>query len=436
MVASEATPYAKTGGLADVIGALPAALRARGEHVAVVMPLYKSSAAVLGPAERVYDRMPINLGTVIYDVSIRRVVQNDVTFFFVEEDSLYGRDELYTEAGKDYPDNHIRFGVLCRAALGVVRSLFRPEILHLHDWQAALAAPMARRFFRGDPTFYGIKILLTIHNLGYQGIFDRTALTELGLPTSLYHPDAMEFFGRINLLKGGIVFSDAISTVSKGYAHEIQRPDLGFGLDGLLRDRADVLTGIVNGVDYDVWSPKKDPFIAAYYDAEDLRGKRPCKKDLLESFGLPVDLERPAIGMVSRFVDQKGFDLIEEVLPLLAEEDVYIVALGTGEPRYEQMLLDAAAAFPDKLAVRIAYDDALAHKIEAGADIFLMPSRYEPCGLNQIYSLRYGTVPVVRATGGLDDTIEEETGFKFTGILRGGAARSSPGRSGRLPRSR
>jgi starch synthase len=224
----------------------------------------------------------------------------------------------------------------------------------------------------------------------------------------------MEFFGKLNLLKGGIVYSDAINTVSKGYAAEIQTEEYGFGLDGLLRSRADVLTGIVNGVDYEEWSPEKDRYIAAPYATEDVRAKQVCKRDLLQTFGLPAkDLKRPVIGIVSRFATQKGFDLIEEIAQELAAEDVVLTAIGTGEPQYEEMFRTLAAQYPEKIAVRVTYSDELAHKIEAGADMFLMPSRYEPCGLNQIYSLRYGTIPIVRATGGLDDTINERNGFKF-----------------------
>jgi starch synthase len=412
MVASEATPYAKTGGLADVIGALPVALVSRGEQVAVVMPLYRQAAGLLETAERVYDDMLIATGLHLRKLNVRRVTDRGVQFYFIDEPSLYDRDELYTEAGEDYPDNAVRFGVLCRAALGVVRHLFRPHVIQYHDWQGSLVAPLMRRHFSGDPTFYGIKLLLTIHNLGYQGLFPRQVLSELGLPADLYHPYALEFHKQINLLKGGIVFADAINTVSRGYAREIQTKELGFGLEGLLQGRSDVLCGIVNGVDYSEWSPENDKYIVALYTREDLSGKLQCKRDLLERFGLPVNrLDRPVIGMVSRFVDQKGFDLVEEIAPELTKLDV---GIGSGETRYEEMFQSLTQAFPEKVCIKIGYDNEIAHKIEAGADIFLMPSRYEPCGLNQIYSLRYGTVPVVRATGGLDDTIEEGTGFKFT----------------------
>jgi starch synthase len=245
-------------------------------------------------------------------------------------------------------------------------------------------------------------------------VYPSQTLAALGLPQDLFDPAAMEFWGNINFLKGGIVFSDAINTVSRGYAKEIQTKEYGFGLDGLLRSRADVLTGIVNGVDYEDWSPDKDNLIAARYDLDNMEGKLACKRELLSVFGLPVDrLNVPVIGIVSRFATQKGFDLIEEIAPQLADEDLFLTAIGTGEPEYESMFVRLAEEHPDKIAVRVTYNDELAHKIEAGADMFLMPSRYEPCGLNQIYSFRYGTIPIVRATGGLDDTINESNGFKF-----------------------
>jgi starch synthase len=414
LVASEATPYAKTGGLADVIGALPAALAGRGEQVAVVMPLYREAAPLLENAERAYDNLPVFAGRELRKVCIRQVVDRGVTFYFVEDPELFDRPELYTENGADYPDNALRFAMLCASALGVIRHLFRPHVVHYHDWQGSLIAPLIRRQFSGDPTFYGIKLLLTIHNLGYQGLFPKETITELGLDKELFRPDALEFHGRVNLLKGGINFADAINTVSRGYAREIQTPEYGFGLEGLLQERADVLCGIVNGVDYSDWSPENDRYTAAPYSAHDLSGKILCKRDLLQTFGLSDrHIERPVLGMVSRFVSQKGFDLIEAIAPRLAAEDVYIAGIGSGESRYEEMFRALAEAHPEKVSVRTGYDNEIAHKIEAGSDIFLMPSRYEPCGLNQIYSLRYGTVPVVRATGGLDDTIEEGTGFKF-----------------------
>ncbi|MGA2270066.1 MAG: glycogen synthase GlgA [Bryobacteraceae bacterium] len=412
MVASEAAPLAKTGGLADVVGSLPSALRAFGDEAAVVIPRYGSID--LKSAGRVYDRLSIHFGPARYDTAIYQAPA-EFPFYLVDCPALFDRQGLYGESGVDYPDNHVRFAVLARAALAVARFLFRTEVLHCHDWQAGLVPAYLRSTFASDPTFLGIKTLFTIHNLGYQGLFPKTALAQAGLDASVHGPDGMEFFGRISYLKGGIRFADALNTVSPTYAREIQTPEYGFGLDGALRARADVLTGVLNGADYREWNPETDPLIAARYSADDLGGKQVCKEQLLEEFGLPPDaMKGPLIGMVSRFTLQKGADILAEVAAEIAEEGMCLVALGTGEPEYEEFFLKMASDHPGRMAVRISFDNALAHRIEAGADMFLMPSRYEPCGLNQMYSLRYGTVPVVRATGGLDDTIEEGTGFKFT----------------------
>ncbi len=286
MVASEATPFAKTGGLADVIGALPAALHAAGNQVAVVVPWYRETKLPSSPRE-VYRDLRVSSGPHSYTVSIFEVVERGVSFYFVSCPPLFDRPGLYGENSKDYPDNHIRFGVFCRAALDVVRHLFRPDILHCHDWQSALAPLYMRHTFAGDPTFLGIRILFTIHNLGYQGLFPAEALPDLGLGPDIFRPNILEFFGRINLLLGGMYFSDAISTVSRGYAREIQTPEFGFGLDPFLRSRADRLTGIVNGVDYVEWNPETDGNIARNYSSGNLAGKSVCKRALLEQLGLP-----------------------------------------------------------------------------------------------------------------------------------------------------
>ena len=419
MVASEAAPFVKTGGLADIMGGLPPALARLGHEVVVLIPKYRK-VQVTG-AERIYYEMPVWLGGTQYNTSVDRIVDRGVSYLFLNCPLLFDREGIYNLGERDYPDNHIRFGVFCRAAMEIVRRIFRPDVIHYHDWQASLVAPYLRFNYRTDPTFTGVKLLLTIHNLGFQGIFALYQGGEIDLDPSLRNPaGALEFHGNLNLLKGGIVFADAINTVSKGYAREIQTPEFGFGLDGLLRSRSDVLTGIVNGVDYSEWSPEHDPYIPRNYSAESLDGKRECKRSLLTEFGLPSgELDRPVIGIVSRFAPQKGFDLIAAIAHELLQEDLYLTVLGSGDPAYEQMFRDLAAARPDRIGVRIGFDNPLAHCIEAGSDMFLMPSRYEPCGLNQIYSLRYGTVPVVRATGGLDDTIEEGTGFKFWGYTGG-----------------
>jgi starch synthase len=411
MVASEAAPLAKTGGLADVAGALPSALQGCGDEVAVVIPRYESID--LSGSRRVWDPLPVFLGPARYDAVIYQAPE-EYPLYLVDCPALFERKGFYGEAGVDYPDNHIRFAVFARAACAVARYLFRTEIFHCHDWQAGLVPAYLRTTFASDPTFLGVKTLFTIHNLGYQGLFPKAALAEAALDPSVYRPDGLEFFGRVSYIKGGISFADALNTVSPTYAREVQTPEFGFGLDGALRARAGVLSGILNGVDYREWNPETDAFLPARYSAANLAGKRICKEQLLAEFGLPAGAAKaPLIGIVSRLTLQKGADLIAEVASEIVTAGFCLVALGSGEPKYEDFFRRMAAEYPDRIAVRIGFDNALAHRIEAGADLFLMPSRYEPCGLNQIYSLRYGTVPVVRATGGLDDTIEGGTGFKF-----------------------
>jgi starch synthase len=417
MAASEATPFVKTGGLADVMGSLPAALVRRGHEVAVVLPWYRDTKLASAPAE-VFRDLHITLGPSSFVVDIFETVELGVRCFLVSCPPLFDRPGLYGQAGQDFPDNHIRFGVCSRAVLDVIRHLFRPRILHCHDWQAALAPLFMKYTFAGDPTFFGIRVLFTIHNIGYQGLFPASALYDLGIPAALFRPNLLEFYGNVNLLMGGLYFSDWINTVSPRYAAEIQTDEFGFGLQRFLRARTDRVSGILNGVDYDTWDPEKDRLIACHYSADDLTGKAACRQALLDRFHLADRPEAPIVGVVSRLVDQKGFDLIAQVAGELLREDLYLVVLGSGEHVYEQMFRDLAAAHPDRVGVYIGYDESLSHTIEAGADLFLMPSRYEPCGLNQMFSLRYGTPPVVRATGGLDDSViaeppEEATGFKF-----------------------
>ena len=413
MVSSEAAPLAKTGGLADVVAALPSALQEFGDQAAVVIPRY--GFIDLRGARRVYDSLPVYLGTHRYDTSVYQAPE-EYPLYLINCPPLFGRPGLYGDADADYPDNHIRFAVFCRAALAVARNLFRCDILHCHDWQAGLVPAYLKSTFATDPTFFGVKTLFTIHNLGYQGLFPRTALADAAIDTALYHARGLEFFGQVSYIKGGIEFADALNTVSPTYAREIQGPELGFGMDSALRARAGVLSGILNGVDYREWSPDVDPLLPAHYSTDDLSGKAICKEHLLREFGLPAEaMDRPLIGIVSRFAVQKGADLIAPAAAGIVDAGAYMVVLGSGEREYEDLFRRMEADFPGRIAVRVGFDNRLAHLVEAGADLFLMPSRYEPCGLNQIYSLRYGAVPVVRATGGLDDTIDSETGFKFTG---------------------
>ena len=414
MAASEAAPFVKTGGLADVLGSLPQALARNGHKISVVIPNFRGAAPA--DAVRIWEYMNAGAGLNRFTATILRATRGGVDFYFVDIPFLYDREGIYSDKKGDYPDNHIRFAAFSQAVIGIARHIVRPDVIHCHDWQAALVPFYLRHYLKNDPRLGHIKTLFTIHNLGYQGLFSDPykTLADIGIGPELFTVQNLEFFGNVNFLKAGLTASDALSTVSKGYAREIQTPEYGFGLDGVLRDRSGQLTGILNGVDYADWDPRVDRHIAAKYGPDDLSGKKACREALLEAFGLPADVsDRPILGIVSRFAGQKGFDLLAEISGELLACDITLIALGTGEPQYEEFFLQLAEDLPWQARVKIGYDNRLAHMIEAGSDIFLMPSRYEPCGLNQIYSLRYGTPPVVRATGGLDDTIEEDTGFKF-----------------------
>ena len=419
--ASECVPFSKTGGLADVVGALPQALAALGHQVSVYLPKYRQTK--LPDA-----KLAVRSITVPFDDRYRfcSVVdggnRSGVHYYFVDYPPFFDRDALYGTSSGDYPDNAERFALFSRGVLEAAKVLGAPQVFHCHDWQSALIPVLLRAQYAEDPAFREVATVFTIHNMGYQGLFSPDTLPLLTLPWDLFTISKMEFFGNVNFLKGALVSSDFITTVSRKYSQEIQTTEFGFGLEGVLHDRASRVTGILNGVDYAEWNPEVDKFTAARYSANDLSGKAKCKQDLLAAFGISdPDLRWPVIGIVSRFAAQKGFDLISQIMDRLAREEMIVVALGSGDRPYEDMFLRLNKQFPRKIAVKIAYDNALAHKIEAGSDMFLMPSKYEPCGLNQIYSLKYGTVPVVRATGGLDDTIEpwnprtgKGTGFKFT----------------------
>ncbi len=435
-VASEGLPFSKTGGLADVVEALPKALAASGHEVAVVLPRYRGTQA----GRVVLSGLEVPMGSSKRSVSIAEGgVLHGVRYFLVDDPDYFDREQLYTSGGRDYPDNAERFAEFSRASIELAKRVWMPDVVHCHDWQSALVPVLLRTVYAADSAVRTLPVVFTVHNMGYQGLFPKEAAGNVGLPDSLFSPSALEFYGRVNYLKGGLIFSDYLTTVSRKYAQEIQTAEFGCGLEGVVQTRGDRLEGILNGVDYSAWSPENDSLIAARYSASDLTGKQACKRDLLAQFRLPAqNLSRPLVGIVSRFVDQKGFDLLAETAAELLAEDLALVALGTGEAKYEQMFRDLAQRFPAKLGVKIGYDNTLAHKVEAGADMFLMPSRYEPCGLNQIYSLRYGTVPVVRATGGLDDTIVpyeasgagsgRGTGFKFheyTGTAMLGALREA-----------
>lgn len=421
MVASEIEPYSKTGGLADVLGALPKALTALGHELGVVVPLYRSTR-VLG-LETVFESLTIPIGPVTYFPRVCATVDSGVKIYFVDYSPFFDREGYYGTPRGDYADNAQRFMLLSRAAVEIAKLDFHPQILHCHDWQTAMAPLLLKTSYAGDPALASIRTLFTIHNLGYHGAFPPAVLGEIGLPASLFTIDGLEFYGNVSFLKAGLIFGDRLTTVSEAYAREIQTPEYGHGVDGLLRLRKHDLHGILNGADYSQWDPATDPLIAQRYGPGKMEGKRACKRDLLEAFGLDAaKLDRPVVGMVSRLAAQKGFDLLADAAPGLLEMDLALVILGTGEPGFEKSLAELQKLYPQSLGLRLTYDNALAHKVEAGADMFLMPSRYEPSGLNQLYSLKYGAVPIVRATGGLDDTIQpfdlvtgQGNGFKFNG---------------------
>src|SRR3989475_12123 len=403
-VASEGLPFSKTGGLADVVEALPKALVAQGHEVAVVLPRYRGTktTAVVMPSLTI----PMGWTRLRFPAIADGTVLNGVRYFFVEDAEYFDRDGLYGSKTGDYPDNPERYGEFCRAAIEVAKHVWPADVIHCHDWQTALVAVLLRTSYGDDPLVKDIPVVFSIHNMGYHGQFPKDVMERVGLPPVLFHPAGIEYFGSVNLLKGGLIYSDYLTTVSRRYAQEIQTKEYGFGLDGVVRGRADRLVGILNGVDYAAWNPEKDKLIAAKYSAKDLSGKQVCKQDLLEVFGLSQEhLSRPLIGIVSRFADQKGFDLIAEKAHELMREDLVLVVLGTGERKYEDLFRALAAAYPGRVGVKIAYDNALAHKVEAGADMFLIPSRYEPSGLNQMYSLKYCTGPRMRATRGGGGTL-------------------------------
>jgi len=428
--ASECTPFAKTGGLADVVGALPRELVKLGHEVTVFLPFYARVRRLFeseGEGEPKYAIQSLTIPFRSYNRFAGVVdagVRDGVQYYFIDCPELFDRKELYGPSGADFPDNAERFGLFCRAVIEASKRLGVPDVFHVHDWQAALIPVYLRTTYLADPVLHGAGTVLTIHNAAYQGAFLPRTTEELLLPWEVFTMDKLEQYDRFNFLKGGVVFCDQLTTVSKKYAEEIQTPEFGEQLDGIFLKRAADLHGILNGVDYALWNPATDGHLAAHYSPENLEGKRACRADLLHAFGLEnVPETSPVIGIVSRFAKQKGFDILAEIAEEIAERDVAVVALGTHDPYYENFFRGWAFRHPANIAVRIRYDEALAHKVEAGSDMFLMPSHYEPCGLNQIYSLKYGTVPIVRATGGLDDTIEEwdakkgtGTGFKFAGF--------------------
>lgn len=421
LVSSEVVPFAKTGGLADVAGALPRALAGLGVEVTVALPRYRSIDGARFGLRKVLDGVRVPVGDRQETLTVFEAPMPGARALLLGHEGFFGRDGLYQEKGQDYPDNAERFTAFARGLLEVVRALgLAPDLLHCNDWQTGLIPPYLKALYAGDPVLGRAATLFTIHNLGYQGLFPAEKFRVTGLPWELFHWQGLEFWGKVNFLKGGLVHADCLSTVSRRYSQEIQTPEFGAGLEGVLKERAADLYGILNGVDTEEWNPATGKHLAANYSREDLSGKAACKADLQRAMGLPVRPEVPVLGVISRLADQKGIDLVAASAEALLAEETQLVLLGTGDPSLEAAFTTLRQKQPSGAGVRIGFDVGLSHKIEAGADLFLMPSRYEPCGLNQMYSLLYGTIPVVRATGGLDDTVipfDPKTGrgngFKF-----------------------
>jgi starch synthase len=430
MFSTEAFPYAKVGGLGDVVGSLPKKLERLGVEITLIMPAYKTihhdrfNIHTYKPLPR-FD-VQMGSGFVQAEIYTTTMPGTSIEVFLIGSPDYFLRDGIYDDplTHEGYPDNMERFIFFMKASLDLLAKLRRQvDILHCHDWQTGLIPGLINTTLRNDPFFSRVGTLLTIHNLAYQGVFPKEALYWAGIDYA--HFSAMspfEYWGKVNFLKAGIEFSDYLSTVSENYALEIQSgPIYGCGLEGVLKRNRNKLCGIVNGIDYEEWNPETDPFLPAHFSVRDLSGKSRCKRDILQYFALPQHADRtPLIGIVSRLADQKGFDLIAEAMKDISRLELQMVILGTGQDKYHQMLKQIALKYPKKIAPKLAFDNRLAHQIEGGCDMFLMPSKYEPCGLNQLYSLRYGAVPIVRATGGLVDTVvnydgenSAGTGFSF-----------------------
>lgn len=415
MVASEVAPFAKTGGLADMVAGLSRALSSLGHSLRVLFPRYPS---VLKSAQRCesLETFAISLGGGVEAATLERVIPTAedirggaVSYYALRHDGFFNRRGLYQDSGQDYPDNLARFALFCRGAIEICRWWTQKEgwtadVVHVHDWQTALVPVYLKALYADQPECRALRTVMTLHNVGYQGIFPGSQYDVLGLPARLFAPHLLEFFGSVNLLKGGMVFADQLTTVSPTYSREIQTPEFGFGLEGVLRGRQDRLVGIINGIDTDVWNPEQDSLLPARYSRAALEGKAECKRALQRECRLPLH-EGPILGVVSRLAAQKGIDLIVEAVSPALQMGAQLIVLGTGELEIEESLRGLQASYPGQVRAYFQFDEGLAHRIQAGADMFLVPSRYEPCGLTQLCSLRYGTVPIVRRTGGLADTV-------------------------------
>lgn len=425
-VSAEVSPFARTGGLGDVVGALPPILASYGLDVRVAMPLYqvvRDRSFSLTPVLQNL-RVPLVFGdrtTHIWRSYLDKRAE-EAPVYFIEQDEYFARPGLYGDGAGDYEDNAFRFIFFCTAALALAERLeWFPHVIHCHDWHTGLMPAYLRFLPWPAPQLATAATVFTIHNLAYQGVFPARIFGATGLPSRLFQPVGMEFYGNVNFMKAGLYYADHLTTVSPTYAEEIRTAEFGRGLDGVLRERRNILTGILNGADYNAWNPTTDPVLAATYTADDLSGKVACKLALLRMFGMVEELESPLFGMVTRLTDQKGIDLVLQVLERLFALDANLVILGSGERQYEGFLATLARRYPDRLGVRLGFNDALAHQIQAGSDCLLMPSRFEPCGLTQMYAMRYGTIPIAHATGGLKDTVtpfdlttRQGVGFVFT----------------------
>ncbi len=407
LVVSEAVPFAKTGGLADVAGSLPKSLAKVGAEPVLIMPYYKEVARG-GFGEKRVGRLkvPVGANKITTNIYATKIPDTDITAFFLAYDPYFYRDGLYQEKGIDYPDNAERFTLLCRGALELILAeKINPACINAHDWQTGLIPVYVKDHYTEE--FAATGTLLTIHNTGYQGNFDKKYYPITNVSWNRFVMDDMEFFGQFSFLKAGIVHADLVSTVSERYGEEIQTPEFGFAMDGVLRQRRADLHGVLNGIDYTIWNPKKDPHIAANYRADNLKGKSLCKQELEKENNFAHENKKALVGIISRLADQKGFDILVDGIDSILQLPCRYVLLGTGDRKYHRLFEEVTKRHQKKFSSHLTFDDAMAHRIYAGSDMLLMPSRYEPCGLGQMIALAYGTVPVVRATGGLADTVRD-----------------------------
>lgn len=410
-VSSEVVPFAKTGGLADVAGALPKALQELGHEVKVFLPRYKKVDRDKFRLKPFLTGLEVQIGNSAerFDILEAKIPGSIAMAYFVENERYFGgRDELYGVAGKDYEDNLERFTLFCKAAVEFLKkSEFRPDVVHCNDWQSALLIAYLKVWYKDDPFFKKTATVYSIHNMGYQGTFPKDKLWITGMGWDQFVPDKLEFWDKLSLTKAGFVYADVINTVSETYAEEIQTPEYGHGLDGLMRARRDDLYGIINGIDYEIWDPEEDAYIPINFSSDCVAEKSEIKLALQKEMELPQSKTVPLIGIISRLADQKGFDILASDIEKIMHLKCQMAILGLGEPKYHELLKEMRQKYPEHISVRFGFDDPLAHRIYAGSDMFLMPSRYEPCGLGQLISFKYGTVPIVRKTGGLADTVTE-----------------------------